>query len=607
MPVTTPQSLDEWHSLLATQHLPILDRTRKQIEKIMANPNLSITMYADPIHYDAGFCAEIFREVNQQRAKADKLPLTTLASALSHFGQQAFKTYVEQCQLVEGLDLQPRNLQGYLRTMQQSCHAGLQARDWSQQRNVAQPEEPQLAALMQSITELMLWCYGDTVMPKIEELYYIKKLDLQDASQQVLGCSLKQLGSRLAETWALPEMAADALNPRDDDFTLATGVSLAYEMSRVVSVNWYGERQQQIFSRIARYKGKAEGEIERRIHLNAVAMTDEMQAHGYAAPAGLLPQLADDEFVYTQYLLEQPQPAQKTPQPASVEKTPVVSKAPAEAALAKAARRPLKPGQAESVRPATRKQPEPKQSETKRPEPKQLEPCARIKQAPPATHKKPVVTPPKQSELAQKIAAQREATRKPPAATTKPVDKSAAKPSPAAISPQLAAAIRQFNQMIEKAEPAHNLIEQAVKMCLLCGVDRSKFFVKIPDKPILASRYFSEKEGIESLGSMKINMQKPNLFGLLMEKPRNLFLNESNQAKYLKSIPDQVRLLLGGKQFFAMSVFVNNHAMGLMYADKLHDKLTEAEFKQFLAICKLLSKGIVQSALNKKKHEASEA
>ncbi len=594
MPVKTPQSLEDWQSLLADQHLPILERTRNQIQKIMANPHLSITMYADPIHYDAGFCAEIFREVNLQRSKADKLPLTTLASALSHFGQSAFKSYVSQCQLLEKLGLAPLNLQGYLRTMQQACHAGLQARDWSQQRNVVQPEEPQLAALMQSITELMLWCYGDDVMPRVEELYYIKKLELQEASQQVLGCTLKQLGSVLAEKWVLPEMASEGLSTREDDFTLATGVSLAYEMSRVVSVNWYGERQQKMFSRIAHYKGKADGEIERRIHLNAVAMTEEIQAHGYEPPARLLPQLADDQYVYTQYQINKTPAKQAVSQsvkPENIKEVPQIKQ-----------ELPASPARQEKVSSVEINQPEKtppreklkmNQALIERPQNSSV-PSKQIKSKQPVASSKPEVLKQQNKVPARSV-------------DTPPVTPEAVKPEVVKFSPQLVVAIKQFNQKVEAAEPAHNLIEQAVKMCLLCGVDRSKFFVKIPNKEILASRYFAEQKNIESLGAMKINIDKPNLFRLLMEKPRNLFLNENNQVKYLKSVPEQIRLLLGGKQFFATSIFVNNHAMGLMYADKLHDKLTEDEYKQFLAVCKLLSKGIVQSAHNKKKYEAAEA
>jgi len=40
--------------------------------------------------------------------------------------------------------------------------------------------------------------------------------------------------------------------------------------------------------------------------------------------------------------------------------------------------------------------------------------------------------------------------------------------------------------------------------------------------------------------------------------------------------------------------------MGLMYADKVKGDLTQSEYVQFQAICRLLSKGIVQSAKNKK-------
>ena len=277
--------LAQWLAYLSDKPLPILNRTKLEVQSLIDQAQLSITQYAAPIMYDGGFSVRLFSHVNKQRVGAGRNPLTTLDNALSHLGQSAFQVFLNNAQVLEELKIGEVNTHGYMRTMGNACHAALQAKSWAMQRNVMQPEETQLAALLQNVTELMLWCYGENTMQKIEHLYYVKKQSYEEAAKSVLGCGMKELGLALSEKWELPEMVVEGLRSRQDNFTLATGVSLASELARIVGQNWYGEQSSDVIRRIAKYKAKGEGEIEHRLHLNAVTMTEELIENGYMTPA----------------------------------------------------------------------------------------------------------------------------------------------------------------------------------------------------------------------------------------------------------------------------------------------------------------------------------
>ncbi len=562
------QGLAQWLSYLTDKQLPILPRTKSDVQALINQPQLSITQYSAPVVYDAGFSAHVFCHVNTQRDKSGKRPLTTMGNALSHLGQAAFQAFLNETPLLESLKLSDKNHQGYLRVMGQACHAALQATEWAQQRNVTETEETQLSALLQSITELMLWCYGADVMPRIEELCYVKKQSYEQAAESVLGCGMRELGAKLAVAWNLPEMAILGLTTEQTDFTLATGVSLSSELSRTVSLNWYGKNAAEVIKRIAKYKGKTEGEIERRLHLNAVNVNDILIDRGYASPAKLLFQLADDEYEYPQYILETNKQSEALVEKTRVEKQQAVTQS------EKNSSSNLESNKVPASRDAILK---------------------KIKA---------------KKEIARKIAARQEKEKavksvdKLPAVSPeieKQQEHSAAKVKKTnQISQELAASVKKFQEMVSQAKPAHDLIEHAVKMCLLCGVQRCVFFIKLPGKELLVSRYQSQETDDIAIKSLKIPMNKPHAFKLLMEKSRGLFLNESNISKYWSYIPDTVKLVIGVKSFFAMSIFVNNHAMGLMYADKVKGVLTKTEFVQFQKVCHMLSKGIAQSAQHKK-------
>jgi len=544
--------LAQWLAYLADKPLPILNRTKIEVQGLIDQAQLSITQYAGPVLFDGGFSARLFSHVNRQRVAAGRHPLTTLDNALSHLGQGAFQAFLVNSPLLDELNLPEKNYRGYIQTQGIACHAALQAKNWAKQRNVMQPEETQLAALLQNITQMMLWCYGEKVMPEIESLCYVKKKNYEQAAKDVLGCGMKELGTALSEKWCLPEMVVDGLRSHQDNFTLATGVSLAAELSRVVSQNWYGSQAAEVIQKIAKYKAKSEGEIEHRLHLNAVEITEQMLVNGFAAPARLLPLLADDTYIDPQYILEARPPEKQS----SISTTQTIRKSPEQL------QQELKRAPAEPLKSVSRKKPleTEKTSNSVVQKPQPLVPET-------AESKKPSVTPKK-------------------------------KPS---VSPELAAAIKEFQQMVAQARPAHELIEFAVKSCLLCGVQRCVFLIKVPNKNILISRYVDQVSENIAIKGLKISLDKPHVFSLLMEKSRNLFLNKDNIGKYWNRLPDQAKLAIGVKQFFSMSIFANSHAMGLMYADKVKGELTQEEFAQFQGVCRLLSKGIIQSAHNKKK------
>ena len=519
-----PQSVAEWQALLSDKPLPILLYTRQCVQKLISKSQISMTQYADPIRYDAGFCTQIFRHVNFQRANAKRHPLTTMDNTLSHFGRDAFKQFLNKTQVFEEMELKPVQQQGYQRVMQHACHASLQSRDWAIERNVMQPEEMQLAALMQAVPEMMLWCYGDNAMPEIEQLCYIEKMHYADAARKVLGCGMQEIGYALAQQWRLPDTSIEALSGRSGEFTLATGVSLLYDFARCSDINWYGKNIEKLLDKIASYKGKKPAEVERRLHMVAIDISDEMQQHGYLVPARLLPLLADDDYKDQRFVIK-PERAVVTAEDID----------PREGLLKKLAKK-----------------------------------------------NKP------QNNNANNNAA-----------GSKAVD-SKAKPTAAAIlSPALTNAIKQFHKMVAEARKAPELIEFMVKSCLLTGVERVVFLVKVPDKDVLVTRYSEQQETTKPLKPLKIATQNSNVFSLLIEKNSHLFLNQVNREKYWASIPHAVKLTLGVQTFFAMSIFVGTHPMGIMYADKPQGDLSKQEYMQFQMLCKLLSRGIAQAAQNK--------
>jgi len=540
------QGLAHWHAFLLKKPLPVLDQTKKDVQALIDQAQLSITQYSGPIFFDAGLSAVLFQHANGLRQSSKKNPLTTLSNVLSYLGQAAFQGFLNKTITLESLNLPEKNRQGFIKVMGQSCHASFQARDWVIQRSAAETEVVQLAALLQNITELMLWCYADDVMPRIEELYFVHNLSYQQAAKKILGCDMRELGVKLSNSWHLPEMVIQGFITKQDDFTLATGVSLASELARTVARSWYNKQAINVIGRIAGYKGKAEGEIERRLHLITVSINDVLINKGYVAPAGLLFQLVDDEYKYPEFSINKDFVNQSDSKNDNTKQESALKNATKENKI-----NPLK---------------------------KKIKEVEKTKSS---DSRKAILEKIKARKLALKLTEEKERDAKP----SLPINK------------ELALAKKEFEMLVSNKKMINELINSAVNMCLFVGVQRCVFLIKVKNKNLLMTKFSAEVSEDVAIKDFSISLDNPHLFSRLLEKKSGVFLNDTNRSKYWGIIPDRIKMLLGVKSFFVSSVFVNNHAVGIMYGDKIKGELTPAEFSQFKAISHLLSAGIEKSLI----------
>ena len=535
-----PLGLKKWVDLLAAKPLPVLDTSLSALKRQMDNPQLSLVDYAKPILDDPALAMQLLKTANQSRQSAQREPLTTLGNALSHLGRGQLDQQLNQAQTLGQLGLSEQNMEGYRATLAAACHAAYLALDWAQQRKIHEPEEMQLAALLQFLAEMALWCHGAKVMPDIESRCYGQRLDYDQAAEQVLGCSIRALSVELAKAWALPELVIQSLGIKKQDFTLASGVLLASRLARLVQHSWYDHAAQQCLANIARYKGHSLSEIEPQIHQHTVALSDHFITLGFTAPARLLPMLVDEEYVDAKFLnsgILSPttRSDQNTVSPHSVTRL--------NEAMLDSHQQPTPAVRAES--------------------PPGHDPQLREKEA-------------------ESQAPEKETTRL------------AAQQGKSDISPQLAQKLLSIKTLVKQHAHAAELIQAVVDAIALSGFQRVVFAVKVPQKKILYGRFFAQDKASQPFREFNISIAQPSLFSLLMNKSQCLWINDDNRGKFWSRVPDAVKLLLQTDSFMAMSVFTQKHSVGLMYADCAEGDMTQAEYRRFQGLCRMLSEGMVE-------------
>ncbi|MEW8505295.1 MAG: HDOD domain-containing protein [Candidatus Thiodiazotropha sp.] len=140
----------------------------------------------------------------------------------------------------------------------------------------------------------------------------------------------------------------------------------------------------------------------------------------------------------------------------------------------------------------------------------------------------------------------------------------------------------------KRVNPLQQLLSSALQqMHEELGLSRTMFAMLSPDKTTLKARFVVESEQQLSLKGFVLNITKPSLFKVLLNKPQAVSLNKANAEKYLPMIPQSALEQMNNSGFVTMSVFIHGKPVGLFYADNgiSGPGVTRQQYDNFKAIC----------------------
>jgi hypothetical protein len=154
--------------------------------------------------------------------------------------------------------------------------------------------------------------------------------------------------------------------------------------------------------------------------------------------------------------------------------------------------------------------------------------------------------------------------------------------------------LEQFKVLIKNKVALNDLIKHVVlSLHNTLGFSRVSFLVLSTDKMKLNAKINLIDNGAdESVKTLAINLKIPNLFNLLMNKPQPFVLNDKNREKYWSKIPGDVKTQIHVSRFCATSVFYGAKPLGMIYADRMDEKITAELSSAFQTMTMMLNKGL---------------
>jgi len=280
--------IKSWLEKLADKTIPIQKAHRTQALEILNDDDRSASECHSIILSDPGMAANLLKAMNIEREAAGRLLITTVSSLISLFGVPKLLAEIESMICFEDMDLPEANLNGVERCLKQSWYCEAFAMCWAQERQMHEPEEVHLAAILQSLPEIMLWCYGDDVMGDIEHNAYFECKNYYHEVSKILGCHKREIGSGLARQWCLPEAVIFSFESKYDSYTSGTAIGLAALLARLCLHGWYGQDMTFFLEKAMHYFGEDEIKTIKHIHQNALDMVDDEIEKDYRPVASLL-------------------------------------------------------------------------------------------------------------------------------------------------------------------------------------------------------------------------------------------------------------------------------------------------------------------------------
>ncbi|QEW07635.1 HDOD domain-containing protein [Nitrincola iocasae] len=207
---TSPVGLNEWLDFFQDKSLPVRASTAARLNKALDHPSSNLLTLAPIIRTDPVLCLHVTRAA--QALLSDKEgKIAGIDHAVQTLGFDQITQLLSQ---VKSFRLNPTSTVHtlFMRAVADSHHAATQAADWQERKNASNTEEVKLSALLYGFIHWCAWLYA----PLHKEAYQRKVIedgvDVALAEFDVFGCTLQELGYRLAQRWKLPELTVEALS-----------------------------------------------------------------------------------------------------------------------------------------------------------------------------------------------------------------------------------------------------------------------------------------------------------------------------------------------------------------------------------------------------------
>ncbi|MEH6577527.1 MAG: HDOD domain-containing protein [Amphritea sp.] len=206
----SPQDAIKWVNFLVNKQLPIRVSTQTRLQKKINQSNSSLIELNKLIKADPILCLHVASLAGKlHREKSSEI--TSIDHAINSLGMNRLEQLIASLPIIR-LSASSVADKMYFRAIANSHHAATQTREWlNQSRGGLFSEESFLAAMFYGVGHWALWHFAPLHMSEIQKKIRDKGIDPEQAERAILGCTVARISKGLVERWHVSPLALATL------------------------------------------------------------------------------------------------------------------------------------------------------------------------------------------------------------------------------------------------------------------------------------------------------------------------------------------------------------------------------------------------------------
>jgi HD-like signal output (HDOD) protein len=265
-------SVEDWMTYFGAQELPVLRHTRRQLEEARERMDqVSGKLIARIVLQDPLMAVRVLSYIQPLTGQRLHNDVATIAGAIMMLGVEPFFRRFENLPTIEDSlkTAPPQALLGTIQVIRRAQQAAHYAHEWAVWRVDVDVEEVTLAALLNDLSEILLFCFA----PKLALTIRDKQLadpSLRSAKvqEEVLGLNLLSVQTALCKAWRLPALLLALMDGAHAEQPRVRNVTLAVSLARHLAHGWKDAALPDDLKAIAQLLNLSEAALGERLRLS---------------------------------------------------------------------------------------------------------------------------------------------------------------------------------------------------------------------------------------------------------------------------------------------------------------------------------------------------
>jgi len=284
------KGLNGWVRLLEGNQSAVLSTLLKELDRITASDESSLSQLAEVILKDANLTSNVIRVGNSVQFNAGAAAVTTVSRAILNIGFKHIRSVCFSIKVLEAV-LKDSASDLLVSRLATTLHGAAQAKALLSEKPPHTQEEVFVASLLSHLAELLVLSSDeDDAKEYAKELCPTSTLqDKNQIAEKTLGVSLTRLSKTLMKRWRIEGMVSDVfLNP-DKPSDEIRSIQLGDEISRTALLGWDSLEFKAVLKSVAEFRKQSVSEAIKKIQQTAEDTAEAITQYGKGVLDGQIP------------------------------------------------------------------------------------------------------------------------------------------------------------------------------------------------------------------------------------------------------------------------------------------------------------------------------